>query len=160
MKDWRQYLPGLLNVMAGLAVILISLLVDARLPFTRQIATGAGLFIVYAGMALVVWSVFHIRGAILGEVEPVLDTLVQGGPYRFVRHPVYLGMTVALAGGTIVMRSWTGLLAVFLLFLPSEIYRARLEERALSRKFGYEWERYAARTGFLLPFVRTGRVEI
>ena len=73
---------------------------------------------------MVVWAAFHIRGAFLCEVKPRLDTLVQSGPYRYVRHPVYLGMTVALVGATIVMRSWPGLIAVFLLFLPSEIYRA------------------------------------
>jgi protein-S-isoprenylcysteine O-methyltransferase Ste14 len=43
---------------------------------------------------------------------------------------------------------------VFLLFLPSEIYRAKLEEKALESKFGSEWEDYTAQTGFFLPYVR------
>jgi protein-S-isoprenylcysteine O-methyltransferase Ste14 len=72
-----------------------------------------------------------------------------------VRHPVYLGMTIALLGAAISLRSWPGMVAVLLLFLPSEIYRAWLEERALSAKFGGEWLKYAARTSFILPFIRS-----
>lgn len=82
-----------------------------------------------------------------------MDVLIKTGPYRFVRHPVYLGMTIALTGIPVAMRSCYGLIGVFLLFLPSEIYRAKLEEKALKGKFGSEWEAYAARTGFMLPSV-------
>jgi protein-S-isoprenylcysteine O-methyltransferase Ste14 len=152
----NEYLPTILNVMTGAGVILITLFLDLRLSLARGVAKPVGIAIVYAGMALVVWAAFHIRGAFLGEVEPRLEALVQSGPYRFVRHPVYLGMTVALAGAAIAVRSWPGLIGLLLLFLPSEIYRARAEERALVRKFGRKWERYAARTGFMLPFVGTG----
>ncbi|MDT8307519.1 MAG: isoprenylcysteine carboxylmethyltransferase family protein [Anaerolineae bacterium] len=153
MNALAEYRPALLNVAAAAAVFAISLLIDLSFPLSAQLAKPVGFVVVYAGMALVLWAAYHLRGAFLGEVEPVLDSLVQDGPYRLVRHPVYLGMTVAFAGATIAMRSWLGLLAVFLLFLPSEVYRARLEEAALRSKFGDEWERYAAQTGFMLPSV-------
>jgi protein-S-isoprenylcysteine O-methyltransferase Ste14 len=116
-----------------------------------------GLFIVYAGMAMVIWAAAHIKGALAGMVEPRLNVLVKDGPYKFVRHPVYLGMTIALVGATVALRSWPGLIGVFHLFLPSEIYRARLEEKALARKFRSEWENYAAQTGFILPFIGKGQ---
>jgi len=86
-----------------------------------------------------------------GIVEPRLEVLVKDGPYRFVRHPVYLGNGIALVGVTILLRSWLGLLAVFLLFLPTELHRAKLEEQALAKKYGAEWESYAKRTSFFLP---------
>jgi protein-S-isoprenylcysteine O-methyltransferase Ste14 len=41
---------------------------------------------------------------------------------------------------------------VFIFFLPSEIYRAKLEEKALHEKFEKEWEEYIRNTGFFLPF--------
>lgn len=149
----RETLPGILNVLAGAGVILLSLLIDLRFPLSRAVARRVGLFTVYAGMALVLWAATYIRAAFLGGVEPRPEKLVQAGPYRFVRHPVYLGMTIALVGAALVLRSWPGLLAVFLLFLPSEIYRARLEEEALRHKVGSEWDAHAAQTGFLLPLV-------
>jgi len=155
-RNTNEYLPAILNVVTGIGVTLISFLVEFRFPMHKGTAKLLGLFIVYAGIALVIWAAMHIKGAFMGEVEPKLDVLVRDGPYRFVRHPVYLGMTIALAGLTVALRSWLGLIGVFLLFLPSEVYRAKLEEKALACKFGSEWEIYAAQTGFILPFIGKG----
>lgn len=148
-----EYLPAVLNAVSGLGVLAISFLVELRFRVDVQLAKQSGIVIVAVGMLLVVWSAFHLRGAFLGEVEPTRPDLVRSGPYKFVRHPVYLGMTIALAGAAISLRSWPGLLAVFGAFLPSEIYRARLEEKSLRRKHGTEWEAYARETGFLLPLL-------
>jgi protein-S-isoprenylcysteine O-methyltransferase Ste14 len=155
-RNMNEYLPAILNIVTVVGVLLISFLVELRFPMPKGMAKFLGLFIVYAGMALVIWAAVHIKGALAGMVEPRLDVLVRDGPYRFVRHPVYLGMTIALVGTAVALRSWLGLIGVFLLFLPTEIYRARLEEKALARKFGSEWENYAAQTGFILPFIGKG----
>ena len=152
----REYLPAILNVLAAVGVTLISFFIEFRFPMSKEMAKSLGLFIVVIGMGLVVWAAAHIKGAFMGEVEPRLDVLVQDGPYRHIRHPVYLGMTIALAGIPVALRSWLGLIGVLVLFLPSEIYRARLEEKALWRQFGSEWEKYAARTGFILPLIGKG----
>jgi len=152
-RNSGEYLPGILNAVTAVAVLLISFLVEFRFPASKELAKPLGLFIVALGMSLVIWASFHIRGAILGEVEPRLDILVRDGPYLFVRHPVYLGMTIALVGAVVAFRSWPGLIGVLLLFLPSEIYRAKLEDKALSRKFGDEWANYAVQTGFILPLI-------
>ncbi len=149
----HKRLPGILNGVTGVGVLLISFLVELRLPMSREMAKPLGMFIVVTGMSLVVWAATYIKEAFLGEVEPRLDVLVRDGPYRFIRHPVYFGMTLALVGVTVALRSWPGLIGVFLLFLPSEIYRARLEEKALFHKFGCEWENYVTQTGFILPFI-------
>lgn len=150
----NEFLPSILNVIAGIGVFLISFLVEIRIPIDTEAAKFFGIFIVIVGIVLVIWSAMHIKEAFLGEVEPKLDVLIKSGPYQFVRHPVYLGMTIALTGLPIALRSWPGLIGVFLLFLPSEIYRAKYEEKALKSKFGSEWDDYAAQTGFMLPYVR------
>ena len=150
-RNAREYLPGVLNGLSGLAVILVSFLVDLRLPIPVNVAKPLGMVVVFSGMSLVVWATVYIREAIVGEVEPRLKVLVKEGPYRFVRHPVYLGMTIALMGVVIALRSLPGLIGVFLCFLPSEVYRAKLEEKALAGKFGAEWESYIKKTGFMLP---------
>ena len=156
MIVWPKYLPAALNLIAAGIVMLVSFLTDIHFPISKETAKPLGVVIVIAGMALVVWAATHIKGAFLGEVEPRLEGLVQSGPYRFVRHPVYLGMTIALAGVPISLRSWPGLMCVFLLFLPSELYRAKLEDRALLQKFGETWKGYARRTGFILPLIGRG----
>ena len=105
-------------------------------------------------MLIVFWASIYIKKAILGEIEPKLNILIKNGPYRFVRHPVYLGMTIALLGVPVSLGNWLGIIAVFLLFLPSEIYRAKLEEKKLAIKFGTEWENYVKKTNFILPFIK------
>jgi protein-S-isoprenylcysteine O-methyltransferase Ste14 len=148
-----EYLPSILNGVTGIGVILVRILVDLRFSLSPELTKPLGILVVILGMCLVLWSAWFLREVFLGEVEPRLEFLVQAGPYRFVRHPVYLGIALALTGITIATRSWLGLIGVLTLFLPSELYRARLEDKALSRKFGEQWEDYAARTGFLLPFL-------
>jgi protein-S-isoprenylcysteine O-methyltransferase Ste14 len=82
-------------------------------------------------------------------VLPEARGLVVRGPYRLVRHPVYVGEIVALAGLTLAAPvPWNlGLLAIF---VAAQILRARMEERALSDAFP-DYVSYAARTGRLLP---------
>lgn len=153
-RNMNKYLPGILNGITGIGVILISFLIEYRFSMSRGISRPLGFFMVAAGMLLAVWAAVHIKGAILGEVAPKLDVLVKTGPYRFVRHPVYLGMTISFVGVAVSLRSWSGMIIVFLLFLPTEIFRAKLEEKALLRLFGSEWENYGSQTGFILPFIR------
>jgi len=152
-RKTSEYLPGILNAVSGAVVLLLSFVVELRLPPSSELAKPLGLIFVALGMSLAIWASVHIKSAILGEVEPRIQVLVQEGPYRFVRHPVYLGMTVAFLGATIALRSWVGMIGVLLLFLPSVIYRARLEDEALFRRFGSEWVNYAVQTGFILPLV-------
>ncbi len=153
MKHRRnEYLPAVLNGVTAIGVLLVSFLVDQRLPVSMGTAKWIGIALVYTGMALVVWAAVHIKAAIRGMVNPVLDHLVKEGPYKFIRHPVYLGTTIALVGVAVSLRSWPGLLVLLFLFLPSELHRARLEEKVLAEKFGEEWEDYVNRTGFFVPF--------
>ena len=146
----NEYVPAILNGLTGIGVILISFLMKLRLPVPIGTAKWIGIAIVYIGIVLVVWAAVHIKAAIRGMVNPVLNQLVKDGPYKFIHHPVYLGTTIALVGVALSLRSWPGLLCALFLFLPSELHRARLEEKALAEKFGEEWGNYV-KTPALLP---------
>lgn len=153
-RGTEGFLAAILYLAAALIVVTVSFLMDLRLPIGGELAKPFGIFLVIIGMALVSWAGMYMRWGLLGEVEPKLERLVQDGPYGFVRHPFYLGMTIALTGVAVALRSYLGLLAVLFLFLPSAIYRARQEDRALKVKFGSQWDDYAAGRGFILPFRR------
>lgn len=140
---------------AAVVVCLVSFLVDLRVSVPVGPAKLAGILLVVLGMGLVLWAAAYLKGSLLGAVQP-LGELVQTGPYRLVRHPVYAGMAIAACGIPVSTRSWLGLLAVFLLFLPALVYRARLEEEALQERFGAAWEEYVLRTGFFLPRLPQG----
>lgn len=85
-------------------------------------------------------------------IAPEARGLVTGGPYRMVRHPVYLGEFIAGLGIFLpVLAPWTALL--FAVFCAVQLWRMRLEERALEAVFA-DYAEYRARTPALLPWPR------
>jgi protein-S-isoprenylcysteine O-methyltransferase Ste14 len=82
-------------------------------------------------------------------VLPEARGLVTRGPYRLVRHPVYLGELGACAGLVIASPTvWN--LSAAVTFAAAQAVRMRLEERALTRAYP-AYAHYAARTPRLLP---------
>jgi protein-S-isoprenylcysteine O-methyltransferase Ste14 len=147
----KEKLAPLAYVSAALLVLVASYWLEPRFPLPREIAKPVGLLIFALSMILFTWALAHLRSAFLGNVDPVTNQLVTNGPYRWIRHPTYLATVIALLGLTLALRSPWGIAVTLVLFLPAAIYRARLEEHALERRFGLTWDDYAARTSFLFP---------
>jgi protein-S-isoprenylcysteine O-methyltransferase Ste14 len=78
------------------------------------------------------------------------------GPYRFVRHPGYVGALAACLGGSVAFGSLVAL-PVPALMLIVQLVRVRREEALLGAHFGEAWTEYASRTGALLPRALGGR---
>ena len=88
-------------------------------------------------------------------VLPEVRGLVREGPYRVVRHPVYLGELGACAGLLLAApTAWN--LAVAALFAAAQAVRMRLEERALASAYP-EYATYARATPALIPALRASR---
>ena len=78
------------------------------------------------------------------------DRIVEAGPYRWVRNPMYLGHLVFLAGLALLLRSWIGLgLFVFHLFWFQR--RVREDERHLEALFGDSYRAYCRRVKRWIP---------
>jgi protein-S-isoprenylcysteine O-methyltransferase Ste14 len=77
--------------------------------------------------------------------------LVQQGPYRHVRHPIYAAMLGLLVGTGLNVTAWPALVLGVALYLMGTRLRTRVEERLLSERFGEEYTRYAAEVPGLLP---------
>lgn len=103
---------------------------------------------------LLVWT-FHTLGKNLTDtvVTRKDHTLVTTGPYRYVRHPFYLGFFIAAIGGSIVTANWFLFVASLLPF-AFLIARTRIEEEKLVERFGDEYRVYMARTGRFWPRLR------
>ncbi len=148
---YKKYFSIVSNVISAVIVFLISFSNGFKIPDSTGNVKIAGIIIVYIGVGIFIWAAMYLKKAISGLISPRLEYIVTGGPFKYSRHPVYFGMMVAMFGVAISLRSWLGLVAVLLLFLPSEIHRARLEEKELSRKFGKDWIDYVNKTSFFLP---------
>jgi protein-S-isoprenylcysteine O-methyltransferase Ste14 len=78
--------------------------------------------------------------------------LVVDGPYRWVRHPIYTGLLVALAGTALALGEWRGLLAIAI--AAAALWRKlQLEEALMRGQFGDAYVRYAEHVPPLIPFV-------
>ena len=91
------------------------------------------------------WSIWTLRRSFSITVEA--RALVTNGPYRWVRHPVYLGEI--LASAAVVAWRWSLLnVAIFALFVAIQLLRARWEESKLKRTFP-EYSAFSARSRWL-----------
>jgi protein-S-isoprenylcysteine O-methyltransferase Ste14 len=104
--------------------------------------------VVLAGTAFAVWSL-----AILGRcfgLFPEVRGLVLRGPYRWVRHPVYLGEIVA-GVGVLIARPHLLTLGLLATFVAFQYWRTIYEERALIAAFTGEYTAYRALVPRLVP---------
>lgn len=100
---------------------------------------AAGLVLVTLAAALSLVSLLTM-GRLFG-VRPALRGLAMKGPYRFVRHPMYLSYILADIGYNLQEWNFVTLLLVLIGWM-SLVYRIHAEERVLSQHA--EWPAYAA----------------
>jgi protein-S-isoprenylcysteine O-methyltransferase Ste14 len=78
-------------------------------------------------------------------------TLIQDGPYRIVRNPIYTGMFGMLLATGLAAGRWIPILVAIVLFAAGTYIRIRSEERLLRQAFGSEFEQYARNVPALIP---------
>ena len=93
------------------------------------------------------WFTRPVR-ALIGE-EP--SVFVSRGPYRIVRNPMYVGVTLALLGQVVLFQSWTLLAYAALGWVTFHFVVVALEEPHLREKFGESYERYCRAVPRWLP---------
>lgn len=80
--------------------------------------------------------------------------LVETGPYRVLRHPVYASMLGMFLATALVWTWWPLLAPALAAFLAGMEIRVRAEDRLLASRFGDSFFRYRARVKGYIPFVR------
>jgi protein-S-isoprenylcysteine O-methyltransferase Ste14 len=122
-----------------------------QLPFVFHMQI-LGLVFTFAGCFLFIWSV-AARGiyAVSWEMSEK-QKLVTWGPYRYVRHPSYLGYFLMFFG---LFFLWSNLLTLFPITAVPGYYRVTVEEeRLLTQRFGGEYLKYQKKTGRFIPRLR------
>lgn len=111
-----------------------------------------GTFAVAAGLAFAVWARRHLGRNWSGTITVKEDhTLIRSGPYRFVRHPIYSGLLLALVGTATAIGEVRGLLAVACVVVGF-LRKIRLEEQKMSQTFA-EYRQYRQKTAVLIPLL-------
>ena len=140
---WREGLVALV------ATFLLS--VVGYLPIAADASTGsllASSAVVVLGTLFTSWSLL-VLGRCFGLL-PEVRGLVTRGPYRWVRHPVYLGELVS-GLGIVIAKPHPLVLAIYATFVVLQYLRTVFEERALAAAFPTEYPVYRARVPRLVP---------
>lgn len=96
------------------------------------------------------WALLTLRSSF--SLTPEARRLVTGGPYRWMRHPLYLGGLIV--GVVLTALAWSPLgLGLGALYVGATVLRMRAEDRLLRRAFPAEYPAYARRTASLVPGV-------
>ncbi len=147
----REPLIRLAHNAAWVVVVVISLVAKTPSLLPATLALILGIIVFAGGLAVFGWAMAYLRQEVRGIIEPVSERFLEVGPYQYVRHPLYLGVIIALIGLALALQSLWGVVATVVLFIPLSIYRARLEESAIARRFGSRWKDYVRDTSFMFP---------
>jgi protein-S-isoprenylcysteine O-methyltransferase Ste14 len=142
------FVPGLFLVAAWR--------LDARLgwglrwPLWMRLPLGFVVLIVSAALEGASLPQFFRHGGIPAPFQPT-ESLVVTGPYRYCRNPIYMAYVGYLLGPGILL----GLQSIFPLagiwWLALAAQARFIEERALRRRFGAQFEAYRQTTPFMIP---------
>ena len=144
------FAEALLAVYAGFTGQVYLLVSALQLEFPSASSVQVlGLAVMGAGFLVFVWSVVaRGRHSVSWEMSDE-HALITSGPYRYVRHPSYLGYFLMFAGFPL---AWLNLVALIpLVAIPGYAQIAVTEEELLKQRFGDEYLRYMESTGRFIP---------
>ena len=113
----------------------------------------AGIALMVAGLALRWWAVRTLgRFFTIDVAIHAAHTVIQTGPYRWIRHPAYAGSLLTLFGIGLALGTWLGLAAIALFAAVGFGNRISVEEATLMVALGEPYRAYARRTRRVIPF--------
>jgi protein-S-isoprenylcysteine O-methyltransferase Ste14 len=135
------------NLLAGLPLVLAW---AAAPPPRTAAAFVAACGLVAGGVALRAWATLHNRYAQGGGRK----TLATGGPYSWLRNPLYVANSLVMLGGLTALGAWAWLAEAVLWFVLVYQVTVLHEERRLGEKYGAAYHDYCARVGRWWPTAR------
>jgi protein-S-isoprenylcysteine O-methyltransferase Ste14 len=126
----------------------------AAIAFARWPIFALGVALMASGLVIRAWALVLLGRFFTNDVrvhpgQSVVDT----GPYRWVRHPSYSGLILILIGLGLALGNWAGLAIAVVLPTAALVNRVRVEERALLDGLGEPYRRFAASRARVLPGV-------
>jgi protein-S-isoprenylcysteine O-methyltransferase Ste14 len=112
-----------------------------------------GVIVVVCGLWFAIWARRH-----LGRYWSARVTLKQGhqviesGPYHLVRHPIYSGLLLSMAGTVMTIGNVQSVCG-FAVLLVATVFKMSAEERLLSANLGHAYQDYQKRVKALIPGV-------
>jgi protein-S-isoprenylcysteine O-methyltransferase len=156
VAGWPRWVQ--IGLTAAGAVLLFDPAMDAGILGFRclplsAVFGGLGGAITASGLAFAVWARFVLGRNWSSQITLKQEhELIQSGPYRLVRHPIYSGILLALLGTAIYIGELRGFIA-FPLFAAGWRLKARVEESLMLEHFGEQYRDYQRKVKAIVPFV-------
>ncbi|TPK47800.1 isoprenylcysteine carboxylmethyltransferase family protein [Mesorhizobium sp. B2-5-4] len=108
--------------------------------------------LIAVGIGFAWWARIHLGRLWSATVTAKADhRVVDTGPYRLVRHPIYTGLLLAVLATMVAKGTLWGIAGTALLII-GVVIKARLEEHFLRDELGPAYDDYARRVPMLVPF--------
>jgi protein-S-isoprenylcysteine O-methyltransferase Ste14 len=140
-----------LDGLAGTDFVFYNPLLKFPIPFAEAFQI-LGLAFLSIALPTLTWAAY-LTGKYVFSKAPEERTLLTSGPYRLVRHPLYVSFALVGAGFVLLAQNYL-MLPVLILFFK---WSWRQEEAELERVYGERYTEYRARTGAFLPRIRRRR---
>ncbi len=130
---------------------------DRVYGFARSMPSGVSVLAVVLSAATIVFGVAARR--YLGPVySPQMDAqpdyaLVRSGPYRYIRHPLYVAALMWVVAWPLILGSVVAPLLALVIVLPAILARIQGEEAELLRAYGEAYASYQQRSWRLIPYL-------
>jgi protein-S-isoprenylcysteine O-methyltransferase Ste14 len=103
------------------------------------------------GVLFAIWARLHLGKYWSSTVALKSEhQLIRTGPYARIRHPIYTGILLGIAGTALAVGRYAGIVTV-LIYLVAFWTKARKEEALLAGQFGPAFDEHRRYTGFFLP---------
>jgi protein-S-isoprenylcysteine O-methyltransferase Ste14 len=116
--------------------------------------TWVGVVIMIAGIVFRQYAISYLGRLFTSTIQIQKDhELVKTGPYRYLRHPSYLGILTMTLGLGIALANWISLLLCLVLPAIGLMRRIQFEEKELEHHFGKQYQDYMKNTWRVIPFI-------
>lgn len=142
---WSVYITQLFAVLEATYV---------RFPESIKwdIFTTVSLIIMILGLILRTWAIYTLKNYFTMHISIQKEhKIICTGPYKYLRHPSYLGAFFTYLGTTVFLHSWFSLIAALIILPIAWLRRMHYEEELLNEEFGEEYKSYCKSVKRIIP---------
>lgn len=117
-----------------------------------DIFTTVSLVIMILGLALRTWSVYTLGNYFTMHLSIQKGhKIIRSGPYKYFRHPSYVGAFFTYLGTSVFLHAWFSLILAAIILPIAWVRRIHHEEELLIEEFGEEYKSYCKSVKRAIP---------